>query len=187
MKEKKKRILDEILSWVIIVVSAAVVAFLINKFLIYKTTVVSGSMENTVMTGDTVLGFRTSYWFSAPKRGDIVVFPAPDGNIDPVTMKTATYLKRVIGLPGEIIEIRDGYVFIDGVVLHEDYLAEEMDGSFGPVEVPEGSYFMMGDNRNWSADARSWDNKFVKKEDIIARIALRYEPSFTWYDRVGYE
>ena len=93
------------------------------------------------------------------------------------------YVKRVIGLPGETVEVKDGKVYINGsdTPLDEPYLPEPMEGSYGPYEVPEGCYFMMGDNRNNSLDARFWDNKFVAKNKIVAKVLFCYYP----FNRIG--
>lgn len=170
----------ELLSWILTIVIAFFAAKMINEYVLYKAIVPTGSMENNIMTGDQIMGLQIAYLFSEPKRGDIVIFPFPDN-------PSTTYVKRIIGLPGETVEVRDGSVYIDGMPLREDYLKEEMVGDCGPYEVPEGCYFMMGDNRNISLDARKWQNKFVKEEDIIAKAIFRYQPSFQWYTKVDYE
>lgn len=168
-----KRIIKEIISWVIVFGIALILALLINRFVIFKVEVPSGSMENTIMTNDRVFTYRLSYLFGDPKRGDIVVFPYPDN-------EKVDYIKRIVGLPGETIEIKEGVLYIDDRKVVEDYLKEPMwNRNFGPVTVPEGSYFMMGDNRNSSEDSREWKNKFVKKDTIKGKAILKY-PDFTW-------
>lgn len=168
MKVDKK----EIFEWVKILVIAFALAYVVNNFVIVKAQVPTGSMENTVMTGDKIIALRLSYLFTNPKRGDIVIFKYPDD-------ETQNYLKRIIGLPGETIEIKDGKVYINGSTqpLEEDYLKEVPVGSYGPYTVPKNSYFMMGDNRNESEDARYWTHTYVKKEKIIGKAVLRYSPS----------
>lgn len=162
-----KRIVKEIISWIIVFAIAFVLALLINRFIIFRVEVPSGSMENTIMTGDKVVTFRLSYLFSDPKRGDIVVFPFPDD-------EEVDYIKRIIGLPGDTIEIRKGVLYINDDPYEEDYLKEPMDEEdFGPVTVPEDSYFMMGDNRNSSMDSRAWRNKFVKGDKIKGKAIFR--------------
>ena len=166
---------EEVISWIKIIITAAVIAFLLNNFIIANSRVPSGSMEKTIMTGDRVIGSRLSYYFEEPERGDIVIFHFPD---DP-TGKTY-YVKRVIGLPGDIIDIRDGKVYVNNSAtpLEEPYLPEPMEPEpDAHYEVPEDSYFMLGDNRNYSADARRWKNKYVKKDKIIAKVLFRYFPS----------
>lgn len=182
MREEKnsKKIIKEIFAWVLTVVLAVAAAKVINTYVILKAEVPTGSMEHTIEPDDCVLGFKLAYILSDPKRGDIIIFPYPDN-------PEVTYVKRIIGLPGETVEIKDGYVYINGTRLKEEYLAEEMRGEYGPYVVPAGCYFMMGDNRNSSADSRKWKNTFLKEEDIMAKVLFRYSPDFTWYSSVDYE
>ena len=168
-----KRIIKEIISWVIIFAVAFFLAFLVNRFVFFRVSVPTGSMENTIMIGDKVFTLRTSYIFSDPKRGDIVVFPFPDN-------EEVDYIKRIIGVGGDKIEIKEGVLYINDERMIEDYLLEPMrKEDFGPVVVPDGHYFMMGDNRNSSLDARSWDNQFVKKNKIKGKAIFKY-PDFSW-------
>ncbi len=166
-----KSIKSDLLDILKIVVFAFVLSILLNKFVITTSTVISGSMENTIMTGDKIIANRLSYLFNEPKRFDIIVFHFPDNEED-------IYLKRIIGLPGDKIEIKEGKVFINDSIepLVEDYLHEEMKGSFGPYNVPEESYFLLGDNRNSSTDSREWENTYLKKDKIIGKAFLRYYP-----------
>ncbi len=142
---------------------------LLNKYMIANAQVPTSSMETTVMAGDRILVNRLSYLFGEPERGDIVTFIYPD---DGETL----YLKRILGLPGETIEGKGGTIYIDGEPLEQDYTDEVSYDRFGPFQVPEGAYFMMGDNRNDSWDSRYWEHKFVKKEDIIGKAAVSYFP-----------
>jgi len=172
-KQEKTDWKRELWEWLKIIVSAAAIAFVLNTFIIANSQVPSGSMENTIMTGDRVIGSRLSYrFFGDPERGDIVIFRFPDN-------EKIYYVKRIIGLPGETVDIVGGQVFINGseVPLEEPYLREAMIPE-PPMhfEVPEDSYFMMGDNRNYSSDARKWKNTYVKREKIIAKVLFRYFP-----------
>lgn len=168
--EKKKRsVLRELISWVLVIVLSVGVALFLNGFVIVNARVTSGSMENTIMTKDRVLGLRFSYWFSDPERGDIVIFKYPDD-------ETKNYIKRIIGLPGDTVEIVEGQVYINGEQLDEPYLWETPKGSFGPYEVPAGHYFMLGDNRNISRDSRYWNNKYVSEEQILGKAYWVYYP-----------
>lgn len=161
----------EILSWVKVILAALVLSFLLNHYVIVSAEVPTGSMENTVMIGDRIIASRLSYHFHEPKRGDIIVFYFPDD-------ETQRYLKRIIGLPGDTVEIKDGKVYINGSAdpLKEDYLRETPVGDYGPYTVPEDSYFMMGDNRNDSFDSRFWEHTFATKDEIIGKAEFRYFP-----------
>ena len=144
------------------------IALFVNFVVLINSTVISGSMEETINTDDRVLGFRCAYWLSEPKRGDIVIFEEEE---------TGRYLlKRIIGLPGDTVVIQKGEVLINGEPLQEDYLNVITRGSFGPYEVPEGEYFVMGDNRNNSNDSRYWQYPFITKRQILGKIFLRYYP-----------
>ena len=169
---KVKRVFKE---WILPFAIEILVVFLLIKSVFFFATVPTGSMIPTIMAKTRVIGSRLSYINSDPERGDVVIFHFPD---DP-TGKTY-YVKRIIGLPGETVDIVDGKVYIDGsdTPLEEPYLAEPMEGSWGPYEEPEGSYFMMGDNRNNSLDARYWENQYVKKDKIIAKVLFCYFPKF---------
>ena len=163
----------EVWSWIKTIVFAVILAALVDSFLIVNATVPTGSMENTIMTGDRILALRTSYWFGDPERGDVVVFEYPD---DP-TGETL-YVKRIIGLPGDTVEVRGGEVLVNGEALAEPYIKEVTEGDFGPYTVPEDGYFMMGDNRNKSLDSRFWTNKFVTEDQILGKVVLRYYKGF---------
>ena len=170
-QEKRKRILKEVLFYVIVLAAA----FLIWRFVLLNAQVPSGSMENTIMSKSRIMGLRCAYWFSEPERGDIIVFYAPD---HPDTL----YVKRVIGLPGDKVEIIDGRTYVNGEALQEDYLPEPMQGDYGPYYVPAGAYFMMGDNRNHSSDAREWTNTYVYEDAIIGKAYFSYWPKLKWID-----
>ncbi len=161
----------EILSWVQIIAIAVIIALVLNTFIIANSRVPTGSMENTIMSRSRVIGSRLAYISSDPQRGDVVIFHFPDN-------EKIYYVKRVIGLPGETVNIVDGKVYINNsdTPLDEPYLKEPMKGSFGPYEVPEGCDFMMGANRPNSEDARFWRELFVKKNKIIAKVLFCYWP-----------
>lgn len=165
----------EIISWVKTILLAAVLAGLVNSFLIVNAQVPTGSMENTIMAGDRILALRTSYWFGEPERGDVTVFRYPD---DP--SGNTLYVKRIIGESGDMVWGEDGEIYVNGDILTEDYIAEETYGDFGPYIVPDGCYFMMGDNRNHSLDSRYWENKFVAEDEILGKVVLRYYKGFKW-------
>ncbi len=166
----EKRANKEIIEWIVTIAAAVLVALFINNFIIVNATVPTSSMEKTIMTNDRVIGFRLSYKNSDPERGDIIIFKNPDN-------EKILYIKRIIGMPGEKVEIHDGGVYIDGDLLDEPYIDVVTEGEFGPYEVPEGHYFMMGDNRNNSADSRYWKNTYLPQEKIVGKAVLRYWPS----------
>ena len=126
------------------------------------------------MTGDRIFGFRLAYEWNEPERFDIVIFKYPD---DPEQKEL--YIKRIIGLPGETINIVNGKVYIDGkkTPLDDSFCPETPIGDFGPYTVPEGCYFMLGDNRNCSKDSRFWENTYVREDQIVGKAVLRYYPS----------
>lgn len=165
----------EIISWIQILVAAAVIALVVNTFLIANSHVPSGSMENTIMTKDRVIGSRLTYKFQDPERGDIAIFLWPDN-------ESINYVKRIIGLPGDVIDIRNGQVYLNNseTPLEEPYLKEPMHASADEhYEVPEDCYFMMGDNRNDSLDARVWDNTYVKRSKLLAKVYFKYYPKLS--------
>ena len=167
---------SELISWIQIIIAAAVIALFLNSCIIANSQIPSESMENTIMAHDRVIGSRLSYLFSEPERGDVIIFHYPD---DPTG--DTYYVKRVIGLPGDVIDIHDGGVYLNGsdTPLDEPYIKEPMETDPNhPLhfEVPDDSYFMMGDNRNDSWDARFWENTWVTKDKLIAKVLFRYYP-----------
>jgi signal peptidase I len=173
-KPDKKSLIKEIRDYIFLIILAFAFAFLMNKFVYANAEVPTGSMIPIVQPGDRLIINRLSYLFEDPKRGDIVMFAYPDN-------EKKNYLKRIIGLPGEKLEIREGLIYINDreTPLSENYLNDEPNGDFGPYNVPEGCYFMLGDNRDNSLDAREWKNKYVKKEKIVGKAWLKYYPHIT--------
>ncbi len=180
MEENKKNpIMQEIWEYIKVIIFAVVFVLIVNNFILINALVPSESMEKTIMTGDRIFGFRLSYQFEEPERGDIVIFKFPD---DPEQKEL--YIKRIIGLPGETVEIVDGKVYIDGAAepLDDSFCPETPIGDFGPYEVPEGEYFMLGDNRNCSKDSRFWENTYVRQDQIVGKALIRYYPSIKLLD-----
>ena len=163
-------------SWAVIIISAFVCAWIVNNYIIINAYVPTGSMENAIMPNDRVIANRLAYLNSEPQRFDIIVFPAPD---DPNIL----YVKRIIGMPGEIVNIINGAVFIDNsyeplddsAFVRDPYLWVQ---NVGPFVVPEGAYFVMGDNRTNSRDSRSWQNPFIERDDILGQVIFRYFRGF---------
>jgi signal peptidase I len=176
---KAKRNLKEAISWLVTLIIVVIASYVITNFIILKAEIPTGSMEKTIMPNDKVIGWRL---FTNIKRGDIVIFPALK-----YSGEDCLYVKRVIGLPGETVEVHDGAVYINGEKLEEDYLPEVIARDSGPYEVPEGCYFLLGDNRNYSGDAREWTiNKYVSKKDIKAKVLFKYYPSLDWIEAPEY-
>lgn len=171
-KWDKKSVIKEVRDYVFLIILAFVLAFLMNKFVYANAEVPTGSMIPVVQPNDRLIVNRLAYLFEEPKRGDIVMFAFPDDEKD-------NYLKRIIGLPGEKVEIKNGLVYINDSEksLDEPYINDPPNGNYGPYNVPEGCYFMLGDNRDESKDARFWNNTYVKKEKIVGKAWLKYYPN----------
>ncbi|MBR3402565.1 MAG: signal peptidase I [Parasporobacterium sp.] len=169
-KEEGKKKMNPVIEWVVIIAVALAAALFINFVIIINSVVPSGSMESTIMTNSRMMGLRASYWFSDPQQGDIIVFKYPD---DP----SENFVKRVIGTPGDTVEIIGGVTYVNGEVLDEPYLNETpRNKDFGPYIVPEESYFVMGDNRNNSHDSRYWHNTFVPRSSVLGKALFCYWP-----------
>ena len=176
---KKQKFLREIFGWVETIVFAYLFALILTNFVVVNAQVPSESMQNTIMKGDRLFADRVSLYFSDPKRFDIVVFKYPD---DP-TQKTL-YIKRIIGMPGDKITIKNNEIYINDSEepLDDSFIAEPMVTFDAEYTVPEGCYFMMGDNRNNSADSRFWKvHTFVRRDQILGKAVLRYYP----FDKMG--
>ena len=166
-----RSLLREIKEDIILLLVTVAVVLALNNFVIINAKIPSASMEDTVMEGDRIFGYRLAYAFHEPARYDIVIFRYPD---DPDIL----FIKRVIGLPGETVTIEDGCVYIDDsrIPLDDSFCPEPPMGDYGPYEVPEGHYFVMGDNRQLSNDSRFWENTYVSAEQIVGQAGLRYWP-----------
>ena len=149
------------------ILPAVLIALLIHLFLAQATRVEGYSMEPTLFGHQRLVIEKLSYHFHEPKRDDIVVLRVQNYGRDML-------IKRVIGLPGETIEVREGQVFINGAALDEPYLAQMTGGAYPPTIVPEGYVFVMGDNRNNSNDSRSFGP--ISFDDIVGRAWIRYWP-----------
>ena len=158
----------EILSWVFYIAFVLVLTWVIITFVGQRTRVDGRSMMNTLHDGDNLIVEKLSYRFSDPKRFDIIVFP-PTG-------KKEYYIKRIIGLPGETVQIdENGNIYINGELLEENYGAETIQNpgrAAKPITLGDDEYFVMGDNRNNSKDSRSEEVGNVKRSQIIGRAWL---------------
>ena len=154
---------------------SVVLSFGMRQFVAEARVVPTGSMEPTVQVNDRLVIEKISYLFKSPERGDVIVFQAPEKAlvISGATTNDA-YLKRVIGLPGETVEIKGGKVFINDKALKESYIKAPPNYTWEKATVPEGQYLVLGDNRNGSLDGHVWG--FLPKETIIGKASLRFWP-----------
>lgn len=167
------KFLRELISWILAGVVAFGLAFIISNYLILNAIIPSGSMEPTIFTDDRLIASRLTYQFREPRRFDIIIFRPPhDPDID--------YVKRLIGLPGETLWISEGIVYIDGELLEgaNAYIKDAPSGTFGPFVIPDDEFFVLGDNRNNSADSRMWAYPFVSRDAIIGHALFKYYRGF---------
>lgn len=143
------------------------VIFLIIRFAVQNFRIEGSSMEPNFHDGQYLFVNKLIYMFQSPQRGDVIVFVPP-------TSSSRDFIKRVIGLPGERVEIRSGTVFINGEPLIENYPLNPGSYSAGPIVVPPDEYFVLGDNRNYSSDSHSWGTVPIKK--IIGKAWFSYWP-----------
>lgn len=149
---------------------AFILALVIRAYVVEARVIPSGSMLPTIHEGDRVLVNKIVYHFREPKRGEIIVFEAPVN-----AGENQDFIKRVIGLPGETVEIKNGKVYVNERPLPEDYIAEAPAYDFGPVTVPEDALFVMGDNRNSSYDSHLW-NDWLRLDKVKGEAFARYWP-----------
>lgn len=160
---------EEVKDWIISILIAVVLAFFIRYFIVELYMVEGPSMRPTLVSGERLVVNKFLYRFKAPERGEVVVFRYPR---DP----SRDFIKRVIGVPGDTIEIQDGQVFRNGELLEEPYILERTRGSYPAAKVPEGHIFAMGDNRNNSEDSRFKGVGFVPYELIKGKAMVVFWP-----------
>ncbi|MCH5264999.1 MAG: signal peptidase I [Lachnospiraceae bacterium] len=159
-----------VLSTCICILTALVLSLFITKYVAYHTSVEGSSMRPTLINGDQLIVEKLSYYLHDPERFDIVVFPFSED---------VSYIKRVIGLPGETVQIRDGLVYINGELLEEKYGEEtihEAGLAANEILLGEDEYFVLGDNRNASVDSRTDGVGMISKEEILGRAWYRVYP-----------
>ena len=157
--------------------TAAVLAFGIRAFVAEARYIPSSSMEPTLEINDRLIIEKISYRLRSPKRGDVVVF-SPTDTLKQQDFKDA-FIKRVIGLPGDLVEVRGGKVYVNNQPLREKYIEEAPEYKYGPEKVPDDQYLVLGDNRNNSYDSHYWG--FVPRKNLIGRAIVRFWP----LDRLG--
>jgi signal peptidase I len=157
--------------WVAVIVVALGVAVILRTFVVQTFYIPSESMTPTLQVNDRVIVDKLSYQFHDPHRKDLIVFTTPPN----VSRQFKDLVKRVIGLPGDRVEAHDGHVFVNGKQLDEPYLAEgTTTKDFGPITVPPGHYWVMGDNRGFSEDSRIFGP--IAGSTIVGRAFLRIWP-----------
>lgn len=174
--EQERSIFRELFGWIIYILIIVGLTYLIITFVGQRTRVSGQSMETTLHDGDNLIVDKISYRFREPKRYEIIVFP--------YRYKEDTYyIKRIIGLPGETVQVSDGKVYINGRELDENYGNEEMleaGIAAEPITLGEDEYFVLGDNRNHSSDSRDESVGVLHRDELLGRAWIRIWPLNTF-------
>lgn len=177
-EEESVSIFRELLGWLFYFLIIIGLTYLIITYVGQRTRVSGSSMETTLNDGDHLLVDKLSYRFKDPQRYDIIVFPYK-------YEEKTYYIKRIIGLPGETVQVADGYVYIDGEQLVTDIYGTEVMESAGiaesPITLGEDEYFVLGDNRNHSSDSRDPSVGVIKRDDLMGKAWIRLYP----FDQMG--
>ena len=170
--------LRTILGYILYILVIIGLTWMIVTFVGQRTRVSGQSMETTLQDGDNLIVDKISYRFHDPSRYDIIVFPYQ-------YEENVYYIKRIIGLPGETVQVKDGYVYINGEKLESDIYGKEVMQSAGiaaePITLGDDEYFVLGDNRNNSSDSRDPSVGILKRKDLLGRAWVRIYP----FDKVG--
>lgn len=196
----------------IMVVVAVLLVVIVKGFLFQTFFIPSGSMEKTLVCDDRVLVWRQPFLFGDVKRGDVLVFhnwdetgsdvptPGPIGYVvnavrNGIGFGLGLYeqqdlIKRVVGLPGDTVQVRDNRAYVNGKALDENYVyvsgrSGGAPADFGPIKVPEGKFFMMGDHRDDSADSRKAGGTFLDADAVVGRALVRFWPPSRWGSLAG--
>ncbi|MBS5931781.1 MAG: signal peptidase I [Clostridiales bacterium] len=170
---KRKKIIKEVIIWVVEIIAVILLAYFLVEYAVEKTTVVGESMETTLQEGDKIVINKLAYRFSKPKRFDVIVFKQSG--------KEHSYydIKRIIGLPGETVQIKDGVVYINDEPIKEKSAVDVIKNpglSVEPILLEDKEYFVLGDNRNLSEDSRFANIGNVVFDDIIGKAWIRLKP-----------
>lgn len=168
----KEKELREVIGWLVYILIVVCATYLIVNYVGQRTRVSGDSMQATLQDGDNLIVDKISYRFRDPKRFEIIVFPYRYA-------EDTYYIKRIIGLPGETVQIIDGYVYINGEQLDEHYGLEVMERAGNaavPIVLGEDEYFVLGDNRNESADSRESSVGVLHRDELIGRAWVRIWP-----------
>ena len=175
---KERSIFRELGGWLLYILIIIGLTYLIITFVGQRTRVSGSSMETTLSNGDNLIVDKLTYHFKEPKRYDIIVFPFK-------YEENTYYIKRIIGLPGETVQVIDGYTYINGEQLAGDIYGAEVMESAGiaaePITLGEDEYFVLGDNRNHSSDSRDPSVGILKRKDLMGRAWIRIYP----FDKMG--
>lgn len=169
-KKAKASLFRQVTGILLCILAAVLLANIFQKYIGEETRVNGISMEDTLNDKDVVIIDKTAYKHTEPKRFDIIVFPANGEEY---------YIKRIIGLPGETVQIADGRIIINGSAIEENYGKEAMNTpgeAASPVALGREEYFVLGDNRNHSMDSRDKEVGLIKRSDIIGRVWFRIYP-----------
>ena len=166
---------QEVKEWVMTILTAVVLVIIIRAFILDSRIVPTPSMVPTIQCGDRLFVEKITHRFWGLERGEVIVFVPPKQS-----QLTDDLIKRLIGLPGDIIEIKDGTLYINNEPQEEPYLAESIQYEYGPVKVPEGKIFVLGDNRNRSYDSHEWG--FADLDSVKGKAWITYWP----LDRLKY-
>lgn len=175
-KKKPKSAFQELMEWILYLLVIIVLTYLIITFVGQRTKVDGHSMEPTLSHGDNLIIDKLSYRFHDPERYDIIVFPYQHA-------ENTYYIKRIIGLPNETVQIKDGYVYINGVKSEEHYGKEVMrDAKMAadPIVLGEDEYFVLGDNRNNSSDSRDPSVGVLHRNQLLGKAWVRIYPFDTF-------
>ena len=175
---KERSIFRELGGWLLYILIIIGLTYLIITFVGQRTRVSGSSMETTLSNGDNLIVDKLTYHFKEPKRYDIIVFPYK-------YEENTYYIKRIIGLPGETVQVIDGYTYRNGEQLAGDIYGAEVMESAGiaaePITLGEDEYFVLGDNRNHSSDSRDPSVGILKRKDLMGRAWIRIYP----FDKMG--
>lgn len=176
--EEERGVFYALGGWLLYILIIIGLTWLIVTFVGQRTRVSGSSMETTLSDGDNLIVDKLTYHFKEPKRYDIIVFPYK-------YEENTYYIKRIIGLPGETVQVADGYVYVNGELLESDIYGAEVMESAGiaaePITLGADEYFVLGDNRNHSSDSRDPSVGVLTREDLIGRAWVRIYP----FDKMG--
>ena len=166
----KKELIDDALNWMRIVFSMLLFTLILLNFVIVNASVHHFSMEYTLSDGDRIVAFRLAYLINPPERYDIIVFNRGPDDV-------MLYIKRVLGTPGDEVTILNGFVYVNNSPARVDFVRGVPTDNFGPITVPDGYFFVLGDNRNNSIDSRHWPEVFISGDLIAGRAMFKYFPT----------